>query len=309
MRRIAPLVALLLFATACGSSPAASGGHITSAPSESAFPVVVNDSTGPVTIESMPRSIISLSSTATEMLYAVGAGHQVVAVDEFSTYPDEAPRTDLSGFTPNLEAILSHEPDLVVVSFDPGELGKGLQAAGVPSLVLPTAASLEDTYQQLRTIGVATGHAQQSETVVSAMIADIGGIVGDTVLPDGVTFYHEVDVTLYSASSASYLGQVYALLGLTNIADGVADPGGFGFPQLSSEYIVSQDPDIIFLGDLDFGVTPESLADRPGWDGMRAVQSGAIIGLDSYLASNWGPRVVEFLRIVAAATASHVAAS
>jgi iron complex transport system substrate-binding protein len=265
---------------------------------DTGFPVEVSDANGAVTIETMPESIVSLSSTGTEMLFAIGAGEQVVAVDEFSTYPPDAPTTDLSGFTPNLEAIIGHEPDLVVISFDPGELVSGLEAVGVPTLLLPTAMSLDDSYTQLEVLGAATGHVGEAAEVVAQMQADIDEIVATTTVPAGVTFYHEVDATLFSASSNSFLGQIYGLLGLTNIAD-EADTDGSGFPQLASEYIVSQDPDIIYLGDVDFGVTPESLSERPGWAEMTAVQNGAIVPLESYLASNWGPRVVELLELIA----------
>jgi len=273
-----------------------------------AFPVEVTDANGAVTIEEKPERMVSLSSTGTEMLFAVGAGEQVVAVDEFSTYPAEAPITDLSGFTPNIEAIVGYEPDLVVISFDPGELVAGLEAVGVPTLLLPTALSLDDSYSQLEVLGAATGHIGEAAEVVAQMQADIDEIVATTTIPAGVTFYHEVDATLFSASSNSFLGQIYSLLGLTNIAD-EADTDGSGFPQLSSEYIVSQDPDVIYLADVTFGVTPESLSERPGWAEMTAVQNGAIVPLDSYLASNWGPRVVELLEVIAESVTGLVPAS
>ena len=317
MRRIA-LVLTVLIAVACGdggggttteaaepvttgtaalTTPTVPDTTTTSVASAEGFPVEVTTANGPVTIEARPESVVSLSSTATEMLFAIGAGDQVVAVDEFSTYPPEAPITDLSGFTPNLEAIVGYEPDLVVISFDPGDLVSGLEAVGVPTLFLPSASSLDDSYTQLEVLGAATGHVGEAAEVVSGMQADIDAIVASTTIPAGVSFYHEVDATLYSATSGSFLGQIYALLGLTNIADEADD--GSGFPQLSSEYIVSQDPDIIYLGDVDFGVTPESLVERPGWAEMTAVENGAIVPLDSYLASNWGPQVVELLRTIA----------
>lgn len=311
MRRIT-LILTLLAAAACGSvagttttQPAettttaavTTSAATTTSAAETGFPVTVEAASGSVTIEAMPESIVSLSSTGTEMLFAIGAGDQVVAVDEFSTYPPEAPVTDLSGFTPNLEAIIGYEPDLVVVSFDPGELVSGLEAVDVPTLLLPTAASLDDSYTQLEVLGSATGHIGEAAEVASQMQTDIDEIVATTTIPAGLSFYHEVDETLYSTTSSSFLGQIYALLGLTNIADGADDRSGF--PQLSSEYIVSQDPDLIYLADVDFGVTPESVAERPGWAEMTAVQNGAIIPLDSYLASNWGPRVVELLETIA----------
>jgi iron complex transport system substrate-binding protein len=319
MRRIT-LILTMLALVACGTtsgSTSTTTGEVatttvasdpTTTTTESDFPVEVTDANGAVTIEAMPESIVSLSSTGTEMLFAIGAGDHVVAVDEFSTYPAEAPITDLSGFTPNIEAIVEYEPDLVVISFDPGELVSGLQAVGVPTLLLPTALSLDDSYSQLEVLGAATGHVGEAAEVVAQMRADIDEIVATTTIPAGVTFYHEVDATLFSASSNSFLGQVYSLLGLTNIAD-EADTDGSGFPQLASEYIVSEDPDIIYLADVDFGVTPVSVAERPGWSEMTAVQNGAIVPLDSYLASNWGPRVVELLETIATSVTGLVPAS
>ncbi len=322
MRRTALLIALVLAVTAC--STAGSGDTTTSQASATTvvettttlnttttasdgFPVSVTDGNGEVTIESQPQSIVSLSSTATEMLFAIDAGDQVVAVDEFSVYPEEAPITDLSGFTPDLEAILDYEPDLVVISFDPGELVSGLSTVGVPVLYLPTAGSLDDSYAQIETLGAATGHIGEAAEVVGQMQVDLDDILAATTVPPGISFYHEVDSTLYSASSASFIGQVYALLGMENIAD-EADPDGLGFPQLASEYVVSADPDLIFLADSSMGVTPESLADRPGWAEMTAVQGGAITVLDEYLASNWGPRVVELLQSIADAVTEMVPA-
>ena len=178
----------------------------------------------------------------------------------------------------------------------------------VPTLLLGTAASLDDSYAQLETLGAATGHIGEAAEVVSEMQVGIDDILAATSIPPGTSFYHEVDPTFYSASSSSFLGQVYALLGMENIAD-EADPDGFGFPQLASEYIVSADPDLIFLADSSMGVTPESLSERPGWAEMTAVQSGAVAVLDEYLASNWGPRVVELLQSIADAATELIPAA
>ncbi|MDP9494124.1 MAG: ABC transporter substrate-binding protein [Actinomycetota bacterium] len=324
MRRSVLLIALVLAAGAC--SPAESGDTTagqastttvvdtttttpeTTTTVSDGFPVSVTDANGEVVIEDEPLSIVSLSSTATEMLFAIDAGDQVVAVDEFSVYPEEAPITELSGFTPDLEAILEYEPDLVVISYDPGELVSGLSAVGVVSLLLPTALILDDSYSQLEVLGAATGHIGEAAEVISEMQLGIDQILATITVPADITFYHEVDDTLYSASSASFLGQIYALLGMENIAD-EADPDGFGFPQLASEYIVTADPDLIFLADASLGVTPESLADRPGWAEMTALQEGAITVLDEYLASNWGPRVVELLQAIAEAVTGLVPAA
>ncbi len=199
MRRIT-LILTLLAVVACSaeggsttttgevatSTTAATDPTTTAAPepsttvADAGFPVTVEAANGEVTIVESPTRIVSLAPTATEMLFAIGAGEQVVAVDDFSNYPEEAPITDLSGFEPNIEAIAGYEPDLVVVSFDPGELVSGLEAVGVPTLLLPTASSLDDSYAQLEVLGAATGHVGEAAEVVAQMQADIDEIVATT---------------------------------------------------------------------------------------------------------------------------------
>lgn len=319
MRRYSLLLLLALVVAACGSDGAttttASSDSTTTTVGEttttaettttvdSGFPVTVQAANGEVEITAMPTAIISLSPSATENLFAIGAGGQVVAVDDQSNYPEEAPVTELSGFTPNLESILSYEPDLVVITYDPGDLIAGLDAVGVPTLLLPPAASVGGAFVEIETLGVATGHVGEAAEVVLAMQTDIDKVVaefGDQL--SGVTIYHEVDNTLYSVSSSSYAGELYSLLGLVNIAD-EADPDGFGFPQLSPEYIVSEDPDVILLADAAYGESIDSLRGRPGWAEMTAVQSEAVIEVDPDLASRWTSRSVDFLREVAGAIA------
>lgn len=314
MRRYSLLLLIMLVAAACGgdanttTTTIASGDQSTTLAEttttvDSGFPITVQAANGPIEIAAMPTAIVSLSPSATENLFAIGAGDQVVAVDDQSNFPEEAPVTDLSGFTPNLESILSYEPDLVVITYDPGDLIAGLEAVGVPALLLPPANSIDDAFVEIETLGVATGHVGEAAEVVLAMQTDIDEVVaevGDQL--SGVTFYHEVDNTLYSVSSSSYIGELYNRLGLVNIAD-EADPDGFGYPQLSPEYIVSEDPDVILLADATYGESIETLRDRPGWAEMTAVESGAVVEVDPDLASRWTPRSIEFLREVAEALA------
>lgn len=289
-------------ATTTTNQPATSvAPETTTTTIDDGFPVIVVDDLGEVTIEARPTSIVSISATATEMLFAVRAGEQVVAVDDQSDYPDEAPMTDLSGFTPNLEAILSFEPDLVVLSFDPGDVVAGLETLDIPTLMLGAAFTIDDTYRQIEVIGTATGHRDEARKLNASIEEDLAEIVGDTGgVGENVTYYHELDATLFSVTSASFIGQIYGLLGMENIAD-AADPDGegFGYPQLSSEYIVTADPQVIYLADAVFGESAETLVERPGWDGMSSLASGAVVELDDDISSRWGPRIVDFLRVIA----------
>lgn len=275
----------------------------TSTTLEAAFPVTVTDDVGPVTIEERPEAIISLSAVATEMLFEIGAGQQVVAVDDQSNYPPEAPMTDLSGFTPNLEAILSFEPDLVIVTFDPGDLVAGLEAAGVPVVLFGAAVTIDDVYRQIEALGTATGNLEAAEDVNESIRSELDELVAESAgLGEDVTYYHEIDDTYYTVTSSTFFGEIYGLFGMINIADPADEDGSaFGYPQLSAEFIVSQDPDILFLADTLYGVSAESVAQRPGWDAMTAVQNGNIVELDSNVASRWGPRIVEFAESIATA--------
>ncbi len=248
--------------------------------------------------------IVSMSPTATEMLFAIGAGDYVVAADNNSNFPADAPtNADLTNFPVNVEGIISFEPTLVVTS-SPIE---GLAAVGIEELVLPFAATFDDAYTQIEQLGAATGQIGEAAELVSEMQSNIAAIVEGTDTPDtALTYYHELDDTLFSSTSSTFVGQVYALFGLENVAD-AADPDGesFGFPQLNAEFLVTADPDLIFLADtVCCGQTAETVAARPGWDALAAVTNGNIIELNDDVASRWGPRLVDYVQAISDAIAT-----
>jgi len=287
-----PLLAALALAGCAGTQPSAA---ISGTPS---------------TIEAVrqaPARIVSISTVATEMLFAIGAGDQMVAVDSLSTFPAEAPVTDLSGFEPNIEAILGFQPDLVVLSYDPGDVMAGLEAAGVDSLLQGASMTIADTYVQILALGEITGRTAEAEALVNSMQAEIAELAASVVEPDEpLSYYHELDDTLYTVTSSTFIGEVYALAGLVNAADPAdAEGTSWGYPQLSAEYLLDADPDIIFLADTKCcGQTAATIAERPGWETLTAVSTGRIVELDDDVASRWGPRIVDFLRAIVVAVNS-----
>jgi iron complex transport system substrate-binding protein len=287
---------------AVGSDDA--GTDAASGDAEAEFPVTIETDGGTVEIAEQPDRIVSLSATATEMLFAVDAGDQVVAVDDQSNYPDDAPTTDLSGLEPNVEAIAGYEPDLVVTSGDPGDVVAGLETLGVPTLVHPAATTLDDTYEQITSLGTATGHADEAAELVGQMEDDIAALVEQ--VPDRVqalTYYHELDSTLFTVTSETFIGELYALAGLENVADPADDGSAGGYPQLSPEFLVQADPDIIFLADTKCcGQDATTVAARPGWADLTAVTEGNVVELDDDIASRWGPRVVDLLETIVQAS-------
>lgn len=277
---------------------AAAGAAPETEAAEPDFPVTVSGTGFSVTLPERPEAVISLSPTATEMLFAIGAGGQVKAVDDQSDFPEGVPVTDLSGWQPNVEAIAAYQPDLVVVSYDPGGLADSLGALDIPVIIQGAASDLDQVYEQLRQLGAATGNLDEAEELSGRMrsrIEELADRYGPTGA--GLSFYYELDDTYYSATSSTIQGQVFALFGLENIADGQEAAGAY--PQLSAEYIVQSDPDVIFFGCGEFCVTTaESISAREGWDSIKAVRNGDIIALDADVSSRWGPRLTEFVQLV-----------
>jgi iron complex transport system substrate-binding protein len=292
------LLVLALVAAGCGQDGA---GSDAAAPADqgATFPVTLDTPAGKLTLEQQPARIVSMSPTATEMLFAIGAGKQVAAVDSNSNYPEEAPRTDLSAYEPNVEAVAGFKPDLVVYSDDPGDLAAGLGKLAIPALQQPAAKTLDDTYAQLDQLGRATGHLGEATQLAATMRAEIARIAAAKPAHQ-LTYYHELDKSLYSATSKTFIGQLYAQLGMKNIAD-AADKDGSGYPQLSAEYVVKANPDLIFLADTKCcAQSASTVAARDGWGDLTAVRTGGVVELDDDVASRWGPRVVDFLKTVAA---------
>lgn len=293
--------AIALVAGGCGdssSSSSANGGD-----HGAGFPVTVRDSTGQVTVPRRPERVVSLSPSATEALFAVGAGDQVIAVDEESDYPAEVPRTDLSSYQPNVEAIVRYRPDLVVLPATvPRDTIGGLRDLDLAVLVEPAPQQLRGAYRQIRLLGAATGHRSEGERVARQVRARVERAIA--AAPDGRSpkVFHELDPDLFSAGSETFIGRIYARLGLRNVADPAAESAGTPYPQLSSEAVVAADPDLVVLADSECcGQTPAKVFDRAGWEAVSAVRSGAVVAIDDDIASRWGPRIPLFVEAVARA--------
>lgn len=267
-------------------------------------PITVESDAGQLTLDERPDRIVSLSATHTEILYAIGAADLIVATDLTSNYPPEAETTaKVDAFNFNVEEIAAVEPDLVITAFDfQGEVA-ALEAIGIPVLLLVPASDLSDAYDQIEILGDVTDRRSEAADLVSSMQTQIDEVVSSTSA-GALTMFHEVDNTLFTATSSTFLGDIYRLFGLSNIADAVPDEFGSGYVQISEEYLFSEDPDLIFLGDASFGENLDTVAARPGWDTLTAVQTGAVFELDGDIAGRWGPRTVDLVEEIATAIES-----
>jgi iron complex transport system substrate-binding protein len=309
IRNLVAISVLALFAVGCGTdsvdSPTAfpSTSSTTVVPTTLApattvpalFPVEVMTDQGPVSIESRPERVVSLSATHTEIIYELAVEEQLVAVDLFSNYPPAAAdKARIDSFSFNVEEVAALDPDLVIIAFDFQGETAALATVGIPFLLLGPPVDLDGMYQQFRVIGDALGVPEAGEALATRAEGRARAISADAQSIAGQSFFHEVDDTYYTATSASFIGDVYSSLGLVNIADSALVGGPF--PQLSAEFIFDQNPDLIFLGDAAFGASAETVSARPGWDVLSAVSEGHIIEIDADISGRWGPRTVDLMQ-------------
>jgi iron complex transport system substrate-binding protein len=293
-RPIALLVTALLLAPL---SPASAATTATK------YPLTISSGGYSTTIAKKPTRIISLSPSATESLFEIGAGKQVLAVDSYSNFPKSAPITDLSAFEPNVEAIIALKPDLVVLSVDAMKsmvVKEALEKLKIPVLMEKAPENLSQVYKEIEVLGAVTDRTSEAKKVTFKMAALIKSIINRTKKTVKITFFHELDNTLYSVTSDTFIGKVYKDFGLINIADKAAGADSYGYPQLSAEYLLKADPDVIFLADAEYGESAATVKARAGWSGITAVTKKNVFALPNDIPSRWGPRLVDFYRYVAA---------
>jgi iron complex transport system substrate-binding protein len=279
----------------CSSSKAVKATTSPSPVASATFPATIQATNGPVTLPARPSRIVSLSASLTEDLFAIGAGPQVVAVDDQSNYPAGVPKTSLSGFTPNVEAIAGYRPDLVVVSDDVKGLVGQLKALSIPTLLDPAPSNLDGSYAEITQLGAASGHTSEAAGLVQTMKGKVTGLLAK--LPKRakpLTYYYELDQTLFTVTSHTFVGNLFTAAGMVDIADRAGS--STDYPQLNAETLLSNNPDLIFLADTKCcGQSAATVSARPGYSTIAAVKNGRVVALDDDIASRWGPRVTDLL--------------
>lgn len=252
-----------------------------------------------------PRCVVSLSPTATETLFAIGAGPQVQAVDTDSDYPAHGlPKKRINALEPSVEALLgvcrptashpSTKPDLVVVAYNANDIVQKLTGFGVTVVTQSAPRSLAGAYDQMLALGRLTGHAAAARALVARLKGEVAADVASVPAHPHktLTVYYELDPTYYSLTSATFVGSMLKSLGVVNIADAKSTSADAGYPQLSAEYVIKADPKLIFLADtICCHQSRATLAKRAGFVAVAAVTHHHVVGLNDDVASRWGPRI------------------
>ena len=270
------------------------------------YPLTVKFGGYTTKIAKKPIKIISLSPSATEILYAIGAGSQILAVDNLSNYPAGAPVSEISAFEPSVEAILAKKPDLVLLSIDSTkapQIRNALVKLGIPVLMEKAPATLKDVYAENTLLARVTDRQAEGVKLNASMAKSIKDTLAKAKKSSKIRIFHELDDTYFSATSNTFIGKVYKSFGVVNIADAAAGADNSGYPQLSAEYLLKSDPQVIFLADAQYGVTADSVSKRAGWSQISAVKNKKIVELPADVPSRWGPRLVDFYKLIGASLA------
>jgi iron complex transport system substrate-binding protein len=265
------------------------------------YPLTVKFGGYSTTIAKKPTKIISLSPSATEIFYAIGAGSQILAVDNLSNYPANTPVSEISAFEPSVEAILAKKPDLVLLSIDSTkapQIRNALVKLGIPVLMEKAPSTLKDVYAENTLLGRVTDRQAGAVKLNASMAKSIKDILAKAKKSSKIRIFHELDDTYFSATSNTFIGKVYKSFGVVNIADAAAGADNSGYPQLSAEYLLKSDPQVIFLADAQYGVAADSVSKRAGWSQISAVKNKKIVELPADIPSRWGPRLVDFYKLI-----------
>lgn len=249
------------------------------------------------TQENNEMKIISLSTTHTEIIQSLEAENTLVGVDAFSEV--DFPVEVIDAYTVTAEELVPLNPDIVIIAFDFNGIVEGLKAQEINYVLLPPAKNLDDVYAQISTIGDIVNKKNEASSTIRDMKLEINRIINNSNYQD-VNVYHEIGYSygIYSVNSESLIGEIYNLLGVTNIANSEEDPYGSGYPALSEEMVIESDPDFIVVGHSDY--LNKDLSIRDGWGDISAVQNSRVVFLDDTLASNWGTTTLQLVEVLAA---------
>jgi iron complex transport system substrate-binding protein len=300
LTNFALFIAILVFSTIL---LAACSSQLTTTPTSESSPI--EDGLGRELILDEPaQRVVSLAPSNTEILFAVGAGDQVIGRDEFSDYPDQANTLPSvgGGFGDyNLEAIVDLEPDLVLAAeINTPEQVKALEDLGLTVFLLPNPTSLEEMYGNLLTVAKLTGHESETEELVEELRDRVSQVeMGIESAEDQPTTFYELDATdpsaPWTAGSGTFINTLITMAGGVNIASDIEGQ----YLQISVEELLVRDPQVILLGDSAYGVTAESLSERPGWNNISAIVNSRVYAFDDNLVSRPGPRLVDGLEELA----------
>jgi iron complex transport system substrate-binding protein len=303
-KMLTALIALLLI-SACAQSAVTTEQPAPSTPTQPS-PIQLTDGLGrAITLAKPAEKIVSLAPSNTEILFAVGAGGQVIGRDEFSDFPAAAQAIANigGGFGElDLETIVSLEPDLVLAAdLTPPEQIEAIEKLGLTVYALPNPIELEGMYRNLATVGTLTGHSQEAEQLVASLKERVSAVEEKVSQVEArpLVFY-ELDSTdpnaPWTAGPNTFIDTLITQAGGTNLGGSMAD----AWVQVSVEELLVKNPDMIILGDATWGgVTPEDVIARQTWAGMQAVQAGKIYSFDDNLVSRPGPRLVDGLEAFA----------
>jgi iron complex transport system substrate-binding protein len=295
------------------TSPAATSSPVPSAtmtateiPTATQGPITLTDGLGnKFTLEKIPQRIISLAPSNTEILFAIGAGNQVVGRDEVSDYPEAAKKVPSvgGGFGQlDTEKIVSLQPDLVLAAaITAPEQVQALEKLNLKVYYLPNPTDLNSLYANLDTVAQLTGHLPEAQALIQSLKGRVAAVEQKVApLSTHPLVFYELDSTdpnaPWTSGPGTFIDTLINMAGGTNLGHILSSD----WAQVNVETLIQQNPDIILLGDYTYGnVKPQDVIAREGWKDIKAVKDGQVFPFDDNLVSRPGPRLVDGLEALA----------
>jgi iron complex transport system substrate-binding protein len=280
-----------------------SGGYVLSSMTKESNSglTVVDDYGRSVTLDGVPHRIVSIAPTPTEILYAIGAGTQMVGVDNYSDYPAEAGKLPKVGDAVDLntEVIIALKPDVIFCGdLVPAQLTQLGKDQGIPYIILADR-TMDDIYKTIRLAGIATGHVEQADELAANLSARVDAVTAKThaanvSIPKVFVEYWSYGTSIYTFGPGSFGDDLISLAGGVNVAHNTSSE----YPVVESEFVIAENPDIVIF--TNSSTTKDAIMARDGWGNVTAVQTGHIYAIPDDLVSRYGPRIVDGLEQMAA---------
>jgi iron complex transport system substrate-binding protein len=264
---------------------------------------LTDDAGREVSLAAEPEAIVSLAPSNTEIVCALDACDRLVGVTDFDDYPPEVVDIDkvVTMAQVDVEAVVAAAPDLVLAAgngLTPTAVIDQLSELGLAVIVL-YPESLDEVAADIELVGTAIGQEEEAAAVVEAMDARIAAVEEAVAGIERPRTFYEVSVfegVIYTAGEGSFLAS------LIDTAGGEPITGDALSTSIEVEDLVAADPELILLGDATYDetITPESVAARPGWDALTAVEDGRVVVVtEDVVITRPGPRIVDGLEALA----------
>lgn len=255
-----------------------------------------------IEFKEVPKTVVSLQPSNTEILFALGVGDKIVGATEYDTYPEEAQKIERVSDTMNFnsERIIALKPD-VVIAYTIGDKDalKPLEDAGIKVFVIQSATTFDDVYGDIEQIAAVMDVPDKGNKLneeIKAKIAEVQTKVKDVKTPKNVYLEVSPKPDIYTAGSSTFQQEILDAANVNNVFSDLNS-----WAKVNEEDVIAKNPDVI-LTTVNYTEDPiGEILGRDGWNTVKAIQNKAVLSIDTDISNRPGPRIGEAVELVAKA--------